>query len=110
MALVSRPPGPERSRRAIYRLGREGYLDLLMLSANSSRDLKAAFPLPEIGAFPLTGRDLLDRQVQAGPHLGRLLGELEGWWLDHDQQPDRDACLKELDRRLDTGPTSVRTP
>jgi poly(A) polymerase len=105
-ALVRLPETESNRRKAIYRLGIDGYLDLLMLSATSSGDLAAALPLPGIAVFPLTGQDLLDRQVEAGPRLGRLLGELEGWWLDHDLQPDRDACLRELDRRLATARNS----
>jgi poly(A) polymerase len=35
-----------------------------------------------------------------GPAIGALLKTIEAWWLDHDMQPDRDACLAELQRTL----------
>jgi poly(A) polymerase len=58
---------------------------------------KLDFPTPP---FPLRGQDLLDRQVQPGPEVGKLLKQLEDWWLDNDLKPDRNATLEELDKRL----------
>ena len=88
------------SRRNAYRLGKAAYLDLLKLSADSREQLDSALPVPEILSFPLTGQDLIDRRMPPGPELGKLLNELEDWWLANDLEPNRDACLAELDRRL----------
>ncbi|MEZ5931766.1 MAG: CCA tRNA nucleotidyltransferase [Alphaproteobacteria bacterium] len=96
--------------RKIYRLGSDSYLDLLKLSASSSAEFEAALPLPAIPPFPITGQDLLDRQVPPGPELGKLLEQLEDWWLENDLQPDRDACLHELNRRLGSGPPPPGNP
>jgi len=94
-------PLPERERRKKhYHLGRETYLDLLKLSAETREHVEAALPLPETARFPLTGQDLLDRQVRPGPGLGKLLKQLRDWWLDNDLEPDRQACLRELEERL----------
>ena len=98
--LLSLPLPPGESRKKIYRLGKETYLDLLKLSAKTREDVQSALPVPDVPFFPLTGQDLIDRQVQPGPRLGELLELLEDWWLDYDMQPDREACLQELDRRL----------
>ncbi|MGI9419664.1 MAG: CCA tRNA nucleotidyltransferase, partial [Geminicoccaceae bacterium] len=88
-------------RRNAYRLGATAYLDLLRLSADTKEQLDDALPVPEIPPFPLTGQDLIDRRMPPGPKVGTLLKQLEDWWLDHDLEPDRDACLAELDRRLE---------
>ncbi|MEO5338165.1 MAG: CCA tRNA nucleotidyltransferase, partial [Magnetospirillum sp. WYHS-4] len=47
-------------------------------------------------AFPLLGRDVLDRGIPRGPDVGRLLKAVRQWWEDEDYRPDRPACLKKL--------------
>jgi poly(A) polymerase len=49
--------------------------------------------------FPLTGADLLAAGIKPGPEMGRLLAELEAWWVAADFLPDRDACLARLSER-----------
>ncbi len=46
--------------------------------------------------FPLTGVELRAAGVQPGPEMGRLLAELERWWVAADFLPDRAACLAQL--------------
>lgn len=50
--------------------------------------------------FPLTGRDVLDLGVMAGPGLGQLLAEVEEWWMLQDFAPDRAACLSKLQQSV----------
>ena len=50
--------------------------------------------------FPIRAQDALDRGAVAGPTLGRLMAELEQWWVTGDFAAGRAACLSELDRRL----------
>ena len=103
---------PSEIRKKLYRLGSDMYLDLLHLSAaetaftetdvnaedlESARAIAAGWTSP---VFPIRGQDLIDHQVRPGPGLGKLLKQLEEWWLDQDMRPDRDACLFELERRL----------
>ena len=97
---------PKRARRDLYRLGRDTYLDLFHLSA-AETDVKAE-DLDNVKAtaahwtsptLPIRGQDLIDRGVEPGPDVGKLLKGLEGWWLDRDMQPDRDATLREFERR-----------
>jgi poly(A) polymerase len=99
-SLLSLPLAESESRKTAYRLGKEPYRDLLHLSAQTRADLDDAFPLPITPPFPLKGQDLVDRGVPQGPDVGQRLKQLEDWWLDNDLQPDRDATLQELDRRL----------
>ena len=60
--------------------------------------LEAAEGWPEPD-FPLKGRDLLAMGAPPGPQVGRLLGEIERWWIDADFRPGREDCLQELRRR-----------
>jgi poly(A) polymerase len=46
--------------------------------------------------FPLTGTDLKRAGIAAGPNMGRMLAELERWWIEADFRPDREACLAKL--------------
>jgi poly(A) polymerase len=46
--------------------------------------------------FPLTGADLQTAGIKPGPDMGRILGELERWWIEADFKPDRSACLTKL--------------
>jgi poly(A) polymerase len=46
--------------------------------------------------FPLTGADLKQAGFTAGPDMGRMLAELERWWIEADFTPDREACLAKL--------------
>ncbi|ASG21169.1 CCA tRNA nucleotidyltransferase [Nitrospirillum viridazoti] len=102
------PDLPFKSRRiALHRLGPEIYRAVLLLSAAAmgTPAFELFEPLAEASAwreipFPLRGQDILDRGQPPGPEVGRLMGELERWWIAHDFQPDRDACLAELERRL----------
>ena len=94
------PVSMSERKKEKYRLGEKTYLDLLKLAAKDAEQLETALPLPEIRPLPITGQDLIDRQVRPGPELGRLLKQLEDWWLDNNLEPDRAAALQELDRRL----------
>ena len=47
-------------------------------------------------ALPIKGRDVLALGVPNGPEVGRLLKEIETWWIENDFAPDREACLARL--------------
>lgn len=102
---------PAARRVALYRLGAGLYRDLLLLSLAGEvverggadlRDLPsllgeaAAWVAP---VFPLRGADLLAAGLPPGPAVGRVLAAVEEWWLAHDFQPARAACLEEAIRR-----------
>jgi poly(A) polymerase len=46
--------------------------------------------------LPVTGADVLILGVAKGPRVGKLLREVEAWWIDRDFVPSRPACLKRL--------------
>lgn len=52
----------------------------------------------EVPKFPITGRDVLDLGVMAGPALGQVLSDVEDWWMEQDFLPDRAACLERLEQ------------
>jgi poly(A) polymerase len=39
---------------------------------------------------------LLAEGVAPGPAMGKLLDEIERWWIAADFAPDREACLARL--------------
>jgi poly(A) polymerase len=95
---------PALVRRQIYDLGNALALDLLLVdwSAPDSDGLRALeivrdWPRPEL---PVRGRDVSALGVAAGPEIGRLLKDLEGWWIAADFAADREHGLAELRRRI----------
>lgn len=90
------------TRRAVYRLGNDLVRSLLLLQA-ADRGVERG--LPDIYSwatafrpprFPLVGNDVLALGVQAGPDVGRILGDIEDWWVAQDFAPGRTACLEKL--------------
>jgi poly(A) polymerase len=99
---------PRGRRKALYRLGAERYRDLVRLAA-AEGGAEAASALAEALAaaaawqapvLPLSGKDVVAAGVAPGPEVGRLLGEVERWWIDADFAPDRAACLERLHERI----------
>lgn len=43
--------------------------------------------------FPLSGHDLMNEGMSAGPDLGKRLNAVEMWWIEEDFLPDKEACL-----------------
>ena len=96
-------------RRMLYRRGVSLFRDLLLLAwagaeagaedAAYRRLLAAAADWRPV-ALPVSGADLRAAGVPTGPEVGRLLAEVESWWIDGDFRADRAACLEELHARL----------
>jgi poly(A) polymerase len=91
-------------RRQIYDLGNALALDLLLVDWGAPEsDGQRAYAVvcdwsrPE---FPLKGRDVSALGVPAGPEIGRLLKDLEAWWIAGDFAADREQGLAELKRRI----------
>jgi len=88
--------------RAVYRLGNDAVRSLLLLrAAREGRDHNLAETFQWATAFrpprfPLIGQDVLDLGYPQGPDIGRILGDLESWWLAENFMPGRTACLKKL--------------
>ena len=82
---------------------RDRYLLSAALSNEASIDLVASIAQAEhwvAPAFPLRGAEVIAAGVAAGAEVGSLLRAVERWWLERDMQPDREACMGELQRRL----------
>jgi poly(A) polymerase len=91
----------------LYRIGAVRYRDLALLSAAAGGigdarlaellDFARRTPVP---VFPLAGRDVTALGVPPGERVGRLLGELRGWWENDDFTADRSRCLARLRERV----------
>jgi poly(A) polymerase len=46
--------------------------------------------------FPLSGRDVMDAGVAEGPEVGRVLAQVEDWWIGGDFSADESACRERL--------------
>lgn len=86
-----------QARAAIYRLGARAFRDRLKRGwAEQPEAAQAAGALLDyverwgVPRFPLGGGDVLAAGVPLGPEIGRLLREVEAWWIEHDF-PDEGA-------------------
>ncbi len=105
---VAPPLDPAARRRYIYRHGVSAFRERGLLGwADASEPVDADWCdlldaagewQPEV--FPLTGADILARQVSRGPDVGALLAAVEDWWIAGDFQADRQACLTKLDEEI----------
>jgi poly(A) polymerase len=91
-------------RREIYDLGNAAALDLLLtdwpepeVDAHRAYEIVRDWPRPDL---PVKGRDVSALGVPAGPEIGRLLKDLEDWWIAGDFAADRAQCMAELKRRI----------
>ena len=46
--------------------------------------------------FPLSGRDVMAAGVPEGPRVGKILAEIEDWWIDNGFPPDEQALQEKL--------------
>jgi poly(A) polymerase len=83
-------------RRALQRWGGEALLSRLALldhedaAVEQARSDAAGWAA---GPMPIHGADLVAAGFAPGPALGKILREVEDWWLLQDRRPDRAACL-----------------
>ncbi len=92
-------------RKLLYRLGHQRFRDRARLawasdpkssSAVQWRALLALADAWERPHFPLTGRDVMAAGVTQGPLVGRILGEVEDWWVDSDFTQDEFSLAERL--------------
>jgi poly(A) polymerase len=94
--------GPPVWRSAIYRLGNRLFADRVLLAVDTPGDWRAALALAESWTppeLPVSGGDVLTLGLAPGPRVGRLIEEVEAWWIAGDFAADRAACLAELQKR-----------
>ncbi len=94
-------------RRLLYKTGDRKLYRLRALLAAAEGDpgdldlrlqVAAGWAWPKL---PVGGLDLVELGVKPGPHIGEILRLVEDWWIRHDFQPDRAACLAAVQKSLD---------
>lgn len=92
-------------RRMLYRLGKQGFRDRVLLAwagdADQSntiawRALLALADAWERPRFPLNGRDVIAAGIPEGPLVGRVLSEVETWWIENHFTDDSFALAERL--------------
>ena len=92
-------------RKLLYRLGRDRFRDRTFLNwADDSkpsnaiqwRALLALAEAWERPVFPLGGRDVMLAGVPEGPLIGKILGDVEEWWIDSDFTDDEFSLAERL--------------
>ncbi|MBI3677302.1 MAG: CCA tRNA nucleotidyltransferase [Proteobacteria bacterium] len=92
-------------RKLLYRLGTARFKDRTFLRwAEDSkasnyiqwRAMLAMADAWERPVFPLTGRKVMQAGVPEGPLVGRILDEVEDWWIDSDFTDDEFSLAERL--------------
>jgi poly(A) polymerase len=91
-------------RRAIYKLGAEAFRDRVMLAwagaggekAQAWRALLAHGQMWTPPKLLLTGDEVMAAGVPAGPKVGKVLREVEAWWVDADFPDDKLSIIERL--------------
>ena len=95
---------PAERRRLIYMLGQAAWRDAVTLSHAKSRasladqTWLALAKVHELPRFPVSGRDLVAHGVKPGPGMGRILSDLEDWWLASDFKPGKEELLQRIEK------------
>ena len=93
------------ARRLLYRIGAPRFRDKVMLQWAAAPRAAGALPwrmLLEMAEnwqrprFPLSGRDVMQAGVSEGPNVGRILAQVEDWWVGGDFAADEGACRDQL--------------
>lgn len=109
-ALAPTPPlkswmSPREIRRAVYASGQKVVRDRAKLAwaaapgTASTMQWRGLIALAEGWSpppFPLTGADVLNAGVPKGPLVGKVLAEVEAWWVDHDFLDDKFSAIEKL--------------
>ncbi|HTQ13731.1 MAG TPA: CCA tRNA nucleotidyltransferase [Rhizomicrobium sp.] len=92
-------------RRFLYRLGHRRFRDRVLLRWAGDAKLSNAIQWRALLAvadawtrpvLPLTGSDVMKAGVPEGPLIGRVLGEVEDWWVDSDFIDDEFSIAERL--------------
>jgi poly(A) polymerase len=98
------------ARRLLYRLGAACFRDKVMLqwagapqAAGAWRMLRQMADNWQQPRFVLTGRDVMQAGVPEGPQVGRVLTQVEDWWVDGDFAAGESALRDRLKAMVDEG-------
>jgi poly(A) polymerase len=97
------------ARRLLYRIGVARFKDKVLLQWAGAPGVRpgAWRMLLEMAdnwqrpRFPLTGRDVMQAGVPEGPDVGRLLAQVEDWWMGGDFAADEGALRDRLRAVID---------
>lgn len=90
---------PESIRQALFRCkDREIYTLQTLVAAAEGDRIDMRLRLHEAASWawptmPVSGLDMIELGVPAGPKVGAILSHLEEWWIRRNFAPDRNACL-----------------
>lgn len=96
---------PREVRRALYRLGAEAFCAQVRLAWAQDRkprttpQWRALLAMAESWVRPtmaLTGDEILEAGVPAGPAVGWVRREVEDWWIDSDFTDDKLSIVERL--------------
>jgi poly(A) polymerase len=100
------------ARRLLYRLGAACFRDKVLLqwagapqAAGAWRMLLQMADNWQRPRFVLTGGDVMQAGVPEGPQVGRILAQLEDWWVDGDFAAGEGALRDRLKTLVDQGLT-----
>ena len=96
------------ARRCLYRIGAASFKDKVMLQwAGAPQGAGAWRMLLEMAdnwqrpRFALTGRDVMQAGIAQGPDVGRLLAQVEDWWVEGDFAASESALRDRLKMAVD---------
>ena len=93
------------SRKKLYRIGIENFQNLLILNWIKDQNIKndlnwhALYEVAqsfEKPIFPFGAIDVIKMGIQEGPLVGKILDELEEWWIDNDFIEDEHSIFERL--------------
>lgn len=96
---------PAERRAVLYRLGAEGFRDIVQLSwarsdsAPNDPSWRALLRLADkwpVPTMPVNGQHLLGKGIKPGPEIGKTLQRLEDWWIASDFKTGKDELLARL--------------
>jgi poly(A) polymerase len=100
------------ARRLLYRMGPARFRDKVMLQWAAAPRAAGALAWRMLlqmaqnwqrPRFPLTGRDVMQAGVPEGPDVGRILAQVEDWWVGGDFAADEGACRDRLAQAIAQG-------
>ncbi|WP_309087703.1 CCA tRNA nucleotidyltransferase [Phenylobacterium sp.] len=96
---------PREIRRAVYREGQAVFRDRAKLAWAAApgtavtHQWRGMIALAEgwtAPVFPLSGEDVIKAGAPKGPLVGKVLREVEDWWIDHDFLDDKLSAIEKL--------------
>jgi poly(A) polymerase len=98
-----------KAQTLLYKIGAAAFKDRVRLAWAAATPEMNAIPWRMLLAvaetwkkprFPLTGREVMQAGVPEGPEVGKILGEIEAWWIENDFSEDEAALAERLKTAL----------